>query len=100
MMSRKLLLAALISGALATGCVQNYAQREVAQGAAPGSLLIMNAPVGAVVLIDGRTAGVATPAGVPITPGRHEVVVQANGQSIHSQAVFVAAGSRTEVRVP
>lgn len=92
---------ALASGTLLAGCVQNYATREVAQGAAPATVAILNAPVGARVLIDGRDVGdVAQASQYGLTPGRHDVVVQVNGRTIHSQAVFASAGARLEVRIP
>lgn len=34
-----------LCAAMLTGCVQNYASREIAQGAAAGSLTVANAPL-------------------------------------------------------
>lgn len=98
-MIRILALAALCGVAL-SGCVQNYAEREVVQGAVPGSLAVLNAPQGATTFVDGRPYGMAGEVGAPLTPGRHEVVVEVGGRRIHSQSIFVAAGARAEVRVP
>lgn len=96
----RILVVAVLCGAALAGCVQNYAEREVTQGATPGSLTVVNAPEGASVFVDGRSYGVAGEVGAPLTPGRHEVVVEAGGRRIHSQSIFVAAGARAEVRVP
>ncbi|MGH6978151.1 MAG: PEGA domain-containing protein, partial [Brevundimonas sp.] len=60
----------------------------------------LNAPAGATILVDGRPYGMVGAAGAPLTPGRHEVVVEADGRRIHAQSIFVAAGARAEVRVP
>ncbi|WP_370650140.1 PEGA domain-containing protein [Brevundimonas sp.] len=95
------LFVALLCGALTTGCVQNYASREVAQGAAPATLVVTNAPQGARILVNGREVGVVgQAAGIPVATGRHDVTIESGGHRLHSQAVFVSAGSRVEVRVP
>lgn len=98
-MLRKLLLVALCGAAL-SGCVQNYAEREVAQGAAPGSLVVLNAPADATIEVDGRPYGTVGAVAGPLTPGRHQIVVEAGGRQLHSQSIFMAAGARAEVRVP
>lgn len=100
-MKKIILIVALICGALTTGCVQNYASREVAQGAAPATLIVSNAPAGARILVDGRQVGiVGQAAGIPVAAGRHDVTIESGAQRLHSQAIFVAAGARVEVRVP
>lgn len=100
-MKKAALVVALLCGALTSGCVQNYPSREVSQGAAPASLVVTNAPQGARILIDGREAGIVgqTPS-IPVSAGRHEVTIESAGQRLHSQAVFVSAGARVEVRIP
>ncbi|WP_339930688.1 hypothetical protein [uncultured Brevundimonas sp.] len=98
-MLKRVTVAALACVAL-TGCVTNYADREVAQGSEPASLIVVNAPTGASIRVDGRPYGLAGAAGGPLTPGRHEVVVESGGRVIHSQSIFVAAGARAEVRIP
>ena len=98
-MIRKLSLALACSLAL-TGCVQNYAQRDVAQGASPGSLLVLNAPQGATVYVDGRPFGAVGTALGPLTPGRHEVSIEVEGRRVHAQSIFVAPGARAEVHIP
>lgn len=96
----RILVAAALCGAALSGCVTNYADREITQGATPGSLVVLNAPQGATVHVDGRPYGIVGEAGAPLSPGRHEVVVTADGRRIHSQSIFVAAGARAEVRIP
>ena len=100
---RRLLVAVALSGAaLSSGCVQNYAARDVSQGLAEGMLVVVNAPAEARIVIDGRDLGAVGQqgAGVPISPGRHDILITAAGQPLHSQAVFASAGARIEVRIP
>lgn len=100
-MKKTTLIVALLCGALTAGCVQNYPTREVAQGAAPATLIVTNGPPGARILIDGREAGiVGQTLGIPVSVGRHDVTIESAGQRLHSQAVFVSAGARVEVRIP
>ncbi|WP_433952199.1 hypothetical protein [Brevundimonas diminuta] len=101
MKMNKVVLVALCA-AMMSGCVQNYASREVSQGAAAGSLTVANAPQDARLLVDGRDLGSVADlkAGAALTPGRHEVVIQQAGRRLHAQAVMVAAGARVEVVVP
>lgn len=101
MKMNKVVLVALCA-AMMSGCVQNYASREVSQGAATGSLTVANAPQDARLLVDGRDLGSVADlkAGAALTPGRHEVVIQQAGRRLHAQAVMVAAGARVEVVVP
>jgi len=94
------LTAVTLACAVLSGCVQNYADRDVAQGAVPGSLVVMNAPQDATVFVDGRPYRAVDVQSVALTPGRHEVVIEAGGRRIHSQSIFVAPGARLEVRVP
>lgn len=91
-----------LCAAMLTGCVQNYANREVAQGAAAGRLLVANAPQDARLLVDGRDLGSVADlkAGALLAPGRHEVVIQHGGRRLHAQAVMVSAGARLEISVP
>ncbi|OYW35896.1 MAG: hypothetical protein B7Z42_13530 [Brevundimonas sp. 12-68-7] len=96
----KRLMVTVLACAAVTGCVTNYADRDVAQGAAPASLIVVNAPAGATIQVDGRPYGTVGAEGAPLTPGRHEVVVEFGGRRIHTQSIFVAAGARAEVRIP
>lgn len=101
MMTKNAVIVALCA-AMMTGCVQNYASREVAQGAAAGSLTVANAPQDARLLVDGRDLGSVAElkAGAALTPGRHDVVIQHAGRGLHAQVVMVSAGARVEVTVP
>jgi len=101
MMMKKAVLVALCA-AMLSGCVQNYATREVAQGAEAGRLMVANAPLDARLLVDGRDLGPVAElkTGAALTPGRHEVVIQQAGRRLHAQAVMVSAGARVEVTVP
>lgn len=91
-----------LCAAMVSGCVQNYATREVVQGAEAGRLTVANAPSDARLLVDGRDLGPVAElkTGAALTPGRHEVVIQQAGRRLHAQAVMVSAGARVEVIVP
>lgn len=95
-------LAAVCVGLAGAGCAQNYAEREVAQGREPASLVVTGAPEGARIVVDGRDYGSMNqhPSGIALSIGRHDVVVISNGAQIHRQAVLVTAGARSEVRIP
>jgi len=101
-MRRLLMLAALSGAALTASCVQNYAEREVAQGTQPATLRLINAPADARIVVDGRDVGSVSQhaGGLPLTAGRHEIQITAAGQPLHTQAVFASAGARVEVRIP
>lgn len=101
-MKKILVAAALAATAALGGCVQNYAEREVSQGAAPSVVTIVNAPAEARVIIGGRDHGsVAQNAnGIALTTGRHDVRIVYGDSTLHSQAVFLSAGARVQVRVP
>lgn len=100
-MTFKTVIVALACAGALSGCVQNYATREVAQGALPGIMTIANAPANARVIVNGRDLGAVAelPDGVPLPSGRHDIAVVADGQRLHAQAVVVSAGARVEVRV-
>ena len=101
-MKPSLLLAAVLAVSGLSACVQNYAERDVAQGVPAASLAVVNAPADARILVDGRDVGAVAdhPRGAPVSAGRHEVVIARSGTSLHRQAVYVAAGAHIEVRVP
>lgn len=101
-MTLKTMAAVALGAAMATGCVQNYAEREVAQGAAAGVLVVTNAPPEARLIIDGRDLGAVAQfeAGAPLTTGRHDIAIESGGRRLHAQAVFVSAGARVAVTVP
>lgn len=100
---RRLLTGVVLAGVAVTGgCVQNYAEREVSQGATPATMVVFNAPAEARIVIDGRDLGAVSQhsGGVPLSTGRHDIQITAAGRPLHSQAVFASAGARIEVRIP
>ena len=101
-MKAQLLAAAILCGATMAGCVQNYAEREIVQGAAAATVTFPNAPQEARILIDGRDFGAVSqhPNGVALSSGRHDIIITAGAQQLHKQAVYVSAGARIEVRIP
>lgn len=98
---RPLILSLALVGAGLSGCVQNYAEREIVQGREAALMSIVNAPAEARVVVDGRDMGTVGQyqAGLVLEPGRHDVAIMHGGAPIHQQAVFAAAGARIEVRV-
>lgn len=101
-MKAQLLAAAILCGATMAGCVQNYAEREIVQGAAAATVVFPNAPQQARILIDGRDLGPVGqyPNGVALPSGRHDIIITTGERQLHKQAVFVSAGARIEVRIP
>ncbi len=101
-MTPKTLAVLALCAAMATGCVQNYAEREVVQGAAAGVLMVTNAPPEARLIVDGRDLGAVAQfeTGAPLTSGRHDIAIENDGRRLHAQAVFVTAGARVAVTVP
>lgn len=99
---KAILAAALLGGVALSGCVQNYAEREIVQGAAAATLTFPNTPQDAQIQIGQRAYGSASqyPNGIALPQGRHDVIISANGRELHRQAVFVASGARVEVRIP
>lgn len=96
------LFALALAGAAMSGCVQNYAEREIVQGREAAIMTVVNAPADARVLVDGRDMGTVSQfeAGLALTPGRHDVAIVRGGTRLHQQGVFAAAGARVEVRIP
>ena len=101
-MRAHLLAAVLLGTATLSGCVQNYAEREVSQGTAPATVTIVNAPRDARIIVDGRDLGAVAqhPNGVALSLGRHDITITSAGTQLHKQAVFVSSGARIEVRIP
>jgi hypothetical protein len=64
------------------------------------SFLLVRAPVGAAVTIDGRLAGVAPLAGdIEVTAGAHAVSITKSGRVPHQERVVVALGQSVPVHV-
>lgn len=99
---KPVVLALALTAAALSGCVQNYAEREVVQGAAAATLTFPNAPQDAQIQIGTRAFGSVSqhPTGIALPNGRHDIIISQNGRELHRQAVFVASGARVEVRIP
>jgi len=73
---------------------------EMPETPSAGSLLVQSDPPGAKVSVDGVDHGVA-PVSVPdLTPGDHEVVLQAEGGPAVKQRVLIQAGVTSSVLAP
>jgi hypothetical protein len=73
---------------------------EMPETPSAGSLLVQSDPPGAKVSVDGVDHGVA-PVSVPdLTPGDHEVVLQADGGPAVKQRVLIQAGVTSSVLAP
>lgn len=73
---------------------------EMPETPSAGSLLVQSDPPGAKVTVDGVDHGVA-PVSVPdLTPGDHEVVLQAEGGPAVKQRVLIQAGVTSSVLAP
>jgi len=65
-----------------------------------GSLLVQSDPSGAEVLIDGVSHGKAPVSVADLTPGEHDVVLQASGGTPVRQRVVIQAGVTSSVLTP
>jgi hypothetical protein len=65
-----------------------------------GSLLVQSEPAGARVSIDGTEHGVAPVSVADLTPGEHEVVLQADGGQPVRQKVVIQAGVTASILAP
>jgi hypothetical protein len=73
---------------------------ELPETPSTGSLLIQSDPPGARVSVDGVVHGVAPVSVADLTPGDHEVVLQADGGSPVKQHVVIQAGVTSSVLAP
>lgn len=82
------------------GCA--YPTSSIEQGAAQSNLRLINAPIGAQVLVDGRKVGERTKTRAddfPVSAGHHLVEIMV-GESVNSKReYFVGAGSIVEIGV-
>jgi hypothetical protein len=98
---KRLLLAAIAT--LVAGCA--YPVSTVQQGAEQSALFVPNAPAGAVVEVDGMSLGAAIaadgkkPAILPVTAGKHRVVVRGVGGPLFDKDIYVGAGSKVAVEL-
>ena len=73
---------------------------ELPETPSSGSLLVQSDPAGARVTVDGVDHGVAPVSVADLTPGEHEVVLQADGGAPVKQRVVIQAGVTSSVLAP
>ena len=73
---------------------------ELPETPSAGSLLVQSDPAGARVSVDGVDHGVAPVSVADLTPGEHEVVLQADGGAPVKQRVVIQAGVTSSVLAP
>jgi hypothetical protein len=73
---------------------------ELPETPSAGSLLVQSDPAGARVTVDGVDHGVAPVSVADLTPGEHEVVLQAEGGTPVKQRVVIQAGVTSSVLAP
>jgi hypothetical protein len=73
---------------------------EIAETPSLGSLLVQSDPPGAHVTVDGVDHGLAPVSVADLTPGDHEVVLQAEGGTPVRQHVMIQAGVTSSVLAP
>jgi hypothetical protein len=83
-----------------TGGAEVSQYLELPQTPTLGSLLVQSDPAGAVVTVDGVEQGKAPANIAGLTPGEHEVVLQAPGGSPVRQRVVIEAGVTASVLAP
>jgi hypothetical protein len=85
----------------AAGCA--YPVSSVEQGSSASALYFSPAFAAAHVWVDGADMGVASAfdgkkSVLPVTSGRHRVVVKGDGAPLFDQPVYVGPGSQVEVK--
>lgn len=97
-----ILFAVALASLSLNACVQNYADREIRQGAESSELVVLNAPVGSTVSVNGSGVGSVQSARstFPLSPGRQQVQVLRDNRVIFQQVVMAAPGATIEVRIP
>jgi hypothetical protein len=73
---------------------------ELPETPSSGSLLVQSDPAGARVTVDGVDHGLAPVSVADLTPGEHEVVLQADGGTPVKQRVVIQAGVTSSVLAP
>jgi hypothetical protein len=73
---------------------------ELPETPSAGSLLVQSDPAGARVSVDGVDHGVAPVSVADLSPGEHEVVLQAEGGTPVKQRVVIQAGVTSSVLAP
>ena len=72
------------------------AANVVASPPIPGGFAVTTTPAGATVFVDGEAKG-TTPAQIALGPGKHELVLLAEGQKMVKRSVDVAPGGKLDV---
>jgi hypothetical protein len=81
---------------MALAACSHTAEHSVTRGSASSSIVVVDAPVGAVLQVEDRTA-TADDEGelrLAVSDGWHEVHVFSGGRTIHSERIFVQDGTR------
>jgi hypothetical protein len=84
------------------GCA--YPVSVIEQGSASASLFFPGFPADASVTIDGAEAGQAAAfdgkkASLPVSTGKHHVVIRGAGRTLYDQSIYVGSGSHVAVDV-
>jgi hypothetical protein len=93
-MKRGVLFLGIIVLFLAVGCAPRYPVTKVNTVDSRPTLSFVNAPEGAIVLVDNLKMGDAAqytgkPKVLVIEPGTHEIVLIQNGNEVYRQTIFV-----------
>jgi len=83
-----------------TGGAEASQYLELPETPSVGSLLVQSDPAGARVTIDGVDHGPAPATVADLTPGEHEVVLQADGGTPVKQKVLIQAGVTASILAP
>jgi hypothetical protein len=83
-----------------TGGAEASQYLELPRTPVAGSLLVQSDPAGAKVTIDGVDHGVAPVSVADLTPGEHDVTLQADGGSPVRQKVVIQAGVTASILAP
>lgn len=92
------ILVIVTSAAILAGCA--YPRSSASEGAPPGHVLVKAGPIGATVILDGRSVGVRTsPKGdtFDVEGGRHVVETMTNGSTVIRREVFVEPGTTVTI---
>ncbi len=97
---RKFLFLIVMLGIFGFGCAPRNPVTNVQAVDSRPTLSFVNAPKGAVVLVDGINMGEAalyngSPKVLTVQSGTHDVVISMNGSSIFEQTVFVESEHKT-----
>jgi len=94
-------LAILVAMAALTGCMP---QTTVRTGMSPPTLMVVGAPTGSVLFVDGLDMGSATqydgnPKVLAVLEGTHQVEVRLGSNLVYKEKAFVSSGQSHTVAV-